>query len=423
MDFGATPNIFTLGGRHVVGAGGKDGVYYALDAQTGEKIWSAKLAMGGNFGGFYGTVVDGDRVYLTNAIGEVTDFQGEFDERKHQAINYGLDARTGNLLWRNSFSSGSVGQNSGSPGIYFTGGLDHQVHAYDGETGQPLISLPLSGASSSVPVVAGGELFTGAGTGATYRAAVGDSDILGATGIIFPHPIPVTEYGQGIYAFCLASDPACAERLDDPESAKRATVLEYDGATTGDYHDPATMSATLREAALLGAPVEGATVTFTLGDESCEGVTDAAGKASCQLTPDVKPGEHTVEAVYEGDDTRRGATDSAAFTVTKEQTGVAYTGPATVSLAKSATLSAELTEDDGAPVADRKVVITLGTGTNAQSCTATTGADGTGSCTIKKVSQKHPLGPQPVTVSFAGDDFYHPSEGAGTVTVVPSGRN
>ncbi len=217
QDFGATPNLFRIGDRHVVGAGGKDGVYYALDAATGAEIWSTKLALGGNFGGFYGTVVDGARIYLTNAIGEATDIQSATDERKSQGINFALDARSGNVLWRNFLGTGSVGQNSGVHGVYLTGGLDHQIHLFDSATGGLLHTLSLSGASSSVPTVAGGEVFAGAGTGATYRAAVGDSDPLGVSGITFPHPIPVGEYGQGIYAFCVGTDPQCA--------ADRATIV------------------------------------------------------------------------------------------------------------------------------------------------------------------------------------------------------
>lgn len=217
QDFGATPNLFRLGDQHVVGAGGKDGVYYALDAATGQEIWSTKLALGGNFGGFYGTVVDGEKIYLTNAIGEATDIQSATDERKSQGINFALDARSGNVLWRNFLGPGSVGQNSGVRGLYLTGGLDHQIHLHDSATGALLHTLSLSGASSSVPTVAGGEVFAGAGTGATYRAAVGDSDPLGVSGITFPHPIPITEYGQGIYAFCVATDLTCA--------AERATIV------------------------------------------------------------------------------------------------------------------------------------------------------------------------------------------------------
>lgn len=50
------------------------------------------------------------------------------------------------------------------------------------------------------------------------------------------------------------------------------------------------------------------------------------------------------------------------------------------------------------------MTITLGSGSGSQSCTGTTDATGTASCSISPVTV--PLGPQPVTDSFAGDTFY-----------------
>jgi hypothetical protein len=71
----------------------------------------------------------------------------------------------------------------------------------------------------------------------------------------------------------------------------------------------------------------------------------------------------------------------------------------------SAALSAVLTDPDGGtPISGKPVVLTLGSGSSAQSCTGTTNATGTASCSINPVTV--PLGPQPVTDSFAGDAHY-----------------
>src|SRR5262249_44773713 len=55
LDFVASPNLFsaTVGGttRRLVGAGNKDGTYYAVDRDTGELVWQQKVVAGGVLGG------------------------------------------------------------------------------------------------------------------------------------------------------------------------------------------------------------------------------------------------------------------------------------------------------------------------------------------------------------------------------------
>ena len=50
-DFGAGPQLFQGGGRGLVGAGQKSGVYHALDRQTGEVVWQAAIGYGEIGGG------------------------------------------------------------------------------------------------------------------------------------------------------------------------------------------------------------------------------------------------------------------------------------------------------------------------------------------------------------------------------------
>ena len=59
--------------------------------------------------------------------------------------------------------------------------------------------------------------------------------------------------------------------------------------------------------------------------------------------------------------------------------------------------------------------MTLGSGTTAQSCTATTDASGSASCVIMPVSQ--PAASEPVTASFAGDNYYLSSSASSNVGV------
>ena len=194
---------------------------------------------------------------------------------------------------------------------------------------------------------------------------------------------------------------------------QRPTVTTYTGDVTGDYHDQVTLSGTLADVETSG-PLAGETLTFTLGSQSCAGVTDASGSASCNLVLNQVPGGYTVTASFLGDSIYGPSSDSAPFDLTREETTLTYTGP-TVILANalSLTVSATLLEDGSVPPdpSGQTVTFTLG----AQSCSGTTDASGNVSCTISPVSSQ--LGNQTVTSVFAGDAYYLGSSDSDQVVV------
>ncbi|MFI5713347.1 hypothetical protein [Kribbella sp. NPDC051620] len=196
---------------------------------------------------------------------------------------------------------------------------------------------------------------------------------------------------------------------------KHPTTAAYTGPASGEYHDPLTVSGTLRDA-LTSAALPGQTLTIGFGTDTCTGVTNAGGVATCGFTPQQVPGPYTATASFAGS-TQYEATTSpgVAFTLNKEQTTLTYTGPAFAGNGDPATLSARLTEDDPTPVAGRTVQLTLGTGSGAQSCSGVTNAGGIASCTIASVNQ--PGGPTTVTAAFAGDAYYLPSTTSASVVV------
>jgi len=188
---------------------------------------------------------------------------------------------------------------------------------------------------------------------------------------------------------------------------KAPTKLTYNGATTSDYHDPATVSAILTRSDT-GAPVPGAVVTFTLtGDPPCSGTTDATGLASCIITPNQPAGTYPLTASFAGDAKYLPSNVTIQFIVTREETTLTYTGPTLLANGQPATLSGVLLEDGTVPITGRKVDFTLGTGASAQTCSGTTDAAGAARCTLTAVAQ--PLGPGTVKAEFAGDAFYLPS--------------
>jgi outer membrane protein assembly factor BamB len=421
MDFGATPNVFNLGSEDVVGAGSKDGTYTLLDAKSGALKWSTKVALGGSFGGFYNATTDGTKIYLTSALAEASAFAGTPVEESFKGREYALDARTGNLVWRSYAGGPSLGQDSAVNGGYFTGGLDHMLHAWDSATGNLLTALPLAGASSSGPVIAGGEVFIGAGTGATFRSAVGPctpGNFLAGIppSACPPAPEPVGEYGQGIWGFCISSDTACATSIATIAGSRHPTKLTYAGATSDDVDDPATLSATLSDTTNPAAPspVPNEQVTLTLYEQSCTATTDSNGNASCSVTPNEASGSYTASATFLGDSSFQQSSTQAPFTLNQEETTLTYSGPTSIPDGGPVTLSGVLEEDGSTAIQGRGVTFTLGSGSSAQSCSGITDSNGTATCSIDPVIQ--PLGSGTVSASFAGDAYFKPVSTAPVTT-------
>lgn len=196
------------------------------------------------------------------------------------------------------------------------------------------------------------------------------------------------------------------------------TSTAYTGPVEADYHDSFTASAKLTG----DGPVSGARLDFAIGEgggsQSCSGTTDSAGNASCTLTPDQKPGPTTLTVRFGGGAGLQPSTTTVPFTISKQETALAYTGPKRVANGTPAHLSGVLTEEnaDGPTVSGRQVTLSLGGGDSRQECAGTTNADGVAECTIDEVDQ--PLNDEatvPVGLDFTGDDYYEKSSERATV--------
>ena len=197
---------------------------------------------------------------------------------------------------------------------------------------------------------------------------------------------------------------------------KARTVLVYDGAVSADFDDSVVLSGSLTRSDN-AAPIAGKTVTFTMGSESCSQVTDVNGEAACSITPSEAAGPFTVAASFSGDSNYVASADSKTFTVTKEETTTAYTGPTVIAQGNPVTLSGRLLEDGVAPIAGRTLTLTLGSGVGSQSCVSgPTDVTGSAQCTVTSVTVVQ--GPNPVQASFAGDGYYLPSADASKSVIV-----
>ncbi len=278
-------------------------------------------------------------------------------------------------------------------------------------------------ASAPVPVVGQSVALT-LGTGASAQSCSATTDASGSASCTIADvsqtvgPVPVTAGFAGTTYFAPSSASSSATVGNPPPSPVSLTV----NAGSGDFADATTVSATLTNLTT-SSGVPGEPVTFTLnGIQTCTGTTDANGVASCSLIPNEPAASYSLTASFAGDTKPLpqllAANGSATFVVTLEETSLAYTGSTSAVNGSSMTMSGVLSTDDpasGTPLAGRSVVFTLGTGSSAQSCSATTSPSGTAGCTIASVNQA--LGTAVVTAGFIGDATYRPAFATSSATI------
>ena len=203
-----------------------------------------------------------------------------------------------------------------------------------------------------------------------------------------PGPIPVTDTFAGDAYFVPAS---ASSTVNLPEGTS-LTV----NPTTGTYNGSTTVSGTLTNT-YTGQPVPNEPVTLTVnGTQTCTATTGANGVASCQVTPTEPSGTYSLTGSFPGTARRRRScyprSSTSTFTVTQAPTTLTYTGPTSFTNGQPTTLSGVLTTSEPSPGTDvggRTVTFAIGSGTSAQSCTATTNASGDASCTIATVNQTY----------------------------------
>jgi PKD repeat protein len=188
---------------------------------------------------------------------------------------------------------------------------------------------------------------------------------------------------------------------------KHDTSTTYSGDGTVQYSDAAGLSARLLDiTATPQAPVAGRSIAFTLGTQSATaGPTSATGSASTSLRLNQKPGTVTaVRAAFASDSGYHASQDTKAFSITKEDCTLTYTGAlSTLPLANTA-LAAELGESD-ASLGDRsgkQVIFTVTDSVGVQrTLSATTDANGRAQTSVALLADVYT-----VSSRFAGDDYY-----------------
>jgi polyvinyl alcohol dehydrogenase (cytochrome) len=172
-DFGASPNLLTgPTGAALVGEGGKDGVYYALDRATMKMVWKRSVGTAAPTGGFVGsTVFDGTRIYGVDvATGKVAAL-----------------GRDGAVAW-SSLDSGApqFSPLAAANGVLYTMTPSGTLTMRNSATGAVLNRVPLGGPSFGGISTTGRAVYASVGTGpppapAPQQAGSGSIVALGDT--------------------------------------------------------------------------------------------------------------------------------------------------------------------------------------------------------------------------------------------------
>jgi polyvinyl alcohol dehydrogenase (cytochrome) len=195
FDFGgAGPNLV----GNIIGFGQKSGIYWALNPDDGNIVWSTPVGPGAALGGIeWGTATDGQRIYV--AISN-SDHLPYTLVPSGQHITWGawsaLDVATGKILWQTAdptvgtIDTGSV---SVANGLMYAGSYSGQMYALDTRTGTILWNFASGGTVIDGPSIVDGTLYWGSG----YRN------------------IPPGIGNNKVYAFTLAGERDHGEHSDD----------------------------------------------------------------------------------------------------------------------------------------------------------------------------------------------------------------
>jgi len=150
-DFGANPILFSAGGRALVGAGQKNGMFWTLDRMTGEVVWSRKLGGGSPLTGgvLNNGAFDGERVLVANNSGG-------------NGIVFALDPGTGDIVWQRPLPGWVWAPITVANGVGFVAS-DKNLYAFDVATGADLFVFASEGTIACAPSVANGRVHFGSG--------------------------------------------------------------------------------------------------------------------------------------------------------------------------------------------------------------------------------------------------------------------
>jgi polyvinyl alcohol dehydrogenase (cytochrome) len=156
-DVGASPNLFRIGERDVVGVGDKAGVYSVLDRDTGETVWAARLTEGSHLGGVMVTAsLDAQNIYVVSNVFRDTQF---FANPENKALAFALSQSDGAVVWQRELPQPSFGAVTVANDVMFLTSILGAVRGLSTTTGDVVFERALDNPAGSGPTVVDDRLF------------------------------------------------------------------------------------------------------------------------------------------------------------------------------------------------------------------------------------------------------------------------
>jgi polyvinyl alcohol dehydrogenase (cytochrome) len=150
-DIGASPNLFRIGRRDVVGVGDKGGRYATLDRDTGATVWRRRLCAGSHLGGIMTTaaVARGSIWVACNRLSaaaldvgrgdpKAPYFDWPLDRPPSQTHIFRLSAASGRTVWRRRVPAATFGALTEAGGALFVPNTDGTFRALEARSGRLL---------------------------------------------------------------------------------------------------------------------------------------------------------------------------------------------------------------------------------------------------------------------------------------------
>ena len=168
-DWGSSPTLFTdSNGKQLVGAGHKDGHYYAFERAnlSGGPLWAAEVARQGEVpqsgdGTLSTAAFDGKRLYVGGGTPP-----GVIDPLVHGSV-VAIDPASGEIVWRRLFPGPIIAPVSTVNGVVFAAG-GNLIEAMDASSGKVLWSYRTQETLYGGIAIAGDMIFVGDLSGTLY---------------------------------------------------------------------------------------------------------------------------------------------------------------------------------------------------------------------------------------------------------------
>ena len=176
-DFGTNPILFEAeidgARRALVGAGQKSGMFWALDRESGEVVWSRRVSDGSELigGVFNNGAYDGERIIVAGNNGESDGTGSEpangasrplAHAQTPTSVLMAMNPADGSVLWERQLPAWVWGPITLANGVGFVA-ADSDLQAFDVETGERLTVIDTPGTIASGASIADGRVYFGSG--------------------------------------------------------------------------------------------------------------------------------------------------------------------------------------------------------------------------------------------------------------------